>query len=80
MATNLEVVTTVIAEITGIDPADIVPEANLVDNLYIDSVAKIELVVACQQHFGIYIPDEAITELVTVQSVLDYLEVAQVHQ
>ena len=78
MSTNLEIVATVIAEITGMDPAAIVPEANLVDDLYIDSVAKIELVVACQQHFGIYIPDEAITELVTVRSVLNYLEVAQV--
>ncbi|MFD6279661.1 acyl carrier protein [Streptomyces sp. NPDC060209] len=72
-AANLELMASLIAEITGLPKDSVVPEADLVDDLYIDSVAKIELMVACETRFGVQIPDEIVNELRDVEAVLDYL-------
>ncbi|ORT59096.1 hypothetical protein BKD26_13810 [Streptomyces sp. CB03238] len=72
-AANLELMASLIAEITGLPKNAVVPEADLVDDLYIDSVAKIELMVACETRFGVQIPDEVVNELRDVEAVLDYL-------
>ncbi|MGQ0839447.1 acyl carrier protein [Actinokineospora sp.] len=63
-----------IAEITGVSEELVVPDADLVEDLFIDSVAKIELMVACESRYRIEIPEETINGFRTVRSVLDYLE------
>ena len=62
-----------IAKISGLPESAVVPEADLVEDLCVDSVAKIELMVACEARFGIQVPDEVISRFHTVGSVLDYL-------
>lgn len=71
---NLRQMAALIAEITGLPEEQVVPEADLIEDLYIDSVAKIELMVACENRFGVHIPDEISGELRTVKAVLDHLE------
>ncbi|MFC9244928.1 acyl carrier protein [Streptomyces sp. NPDC057136] len=72
-AANLELMASLIAEITGLPKDKVVPEADLIEDLYIDSVAKIELMVACETRFGVHIPDDVVNELRDVEAVLDYL-------
>ncbi|MFK4099072.1 acyl carrier protein [Streptomyces sp. NPDC019531] len=71
---NLRRMAALIAEITGLPEEAVVPEADLVEDLYIDSVAKIELMVACETRFGVHIPDDVSGELRTVGAVLDHLD------
>lgn len=68
-----EFVVRLIAEITGVPEESVLPDADLVEDLYIDSVAKIELMVACEKHFDVRIPDETVESFRTVRSVLDHL-------
>jgi len=70
---DLAVIAGCVSEITGLPVEAVVPEAHLIDDLYIDSVAKVELMVACETNFGVAIPDEVIADLQTVHSVLLYL-------
>ncbi|MEU4655535.1 acyl carrier protein [Streptomyces sp. NPDC023723] len=77
---NLRRMGALIAEITGLPESEVVPEADLVEDLYIDSVAKIELMVACETRFGVHIPDEISAGLRTVSAVLDHLEAPQAPQ
>jgi acyl carrier protein len=62
-----------ISKITGLPADAVVPDADLVDDLCVDSVAKIELMVACEARYGIQVPDDVVSRFRTVRSVLDYL-------
>lgn len=63
-----------ISEITGVDEHDVVPVARLSEDLDIDSIARVELMVGCEDRFGVRIPDDVAAELQSVQDVLDYVE------
>jgi acyl carrier protein len=73
-AQDMSLVASLISGITGLPADAVVEDADLIEDLYIDSVAKIELLVACESHFGVEIPDEAVAELHTVADILAYLE------
>lgn len=56
-------------------PAEsIVPEANLVADLGLNSLDVINLVLDFEDMFGVEIPDEDIGRFVTVQDVVEYVE------
>jgi acyl carrier protein len=74
---DLSFVAALIGEITGLPASSVVPEADLIEDLYIDSVAKIELMVACESQYGVHIDDEVASRLRTVGSVLEYLAASQ---
>ena len=69
-----EQVQKVIAEQLNIDPANVTPESKLVEDLEADSLDVVELVTELEMSYQIEIPDEAMTTLVTVQDVVNYIE------
>ena len=63
----------VLAEVAGTDPAKVVPEATFDTDLDIDSLTMVEVVVACEERWDVRIPDEALENLRTVGSALDFI-------
>jgi acyl carrier protein len=66
-----------VEEFTGIPAGDVAPEADLTDDLDVDSLSMVELIGAVQEKFGVDIPDEALKNLKTVQDVVSYIQRAQ---
>ena len=58
----------------SIDEDDITLEAKLSGDLGINSIELADLVMLCEDKFGIEINDEDLHKLVTVGDVVDYLE------
>ena len=71
---RFEQVQKVIAEQLNIDPENVKPESKLVEDLEADSLDVVELVTELEMSYQIEIPDEAMTTLVTVQDVVNYIE------
>jgi len=57
----------------GIDPAAVVPEAWLIDDLGADSLDTVELVIAFEEAFGIEIPEADVERIRTVQDAIEYV-------
>ena len=57
-----------------IDDKDIKPEAELVNDLGINSLELADLVLICEEEFEIEIDDSSIRNFVTVGDVVTYLE------
>jgi acyl carrier protein len=69
----------VIVEQLGVEPGQVVPEANFVKDLNADSLDLVELVMAMEEEFSkppekFEIPDEDMAKIKTVQDALDYLK------
>ena len=64
-------------EFAGVAADMVTPEAELAEDLDIDSLSMVEVVVAVQDKFGIIIPDEDLTDIKTVQDVVSYVQRAQ---
>ncbi|HOA29121.1 MAG: acyl carrier protein [Candidatus Cloacimonetes bacterium] len=58
----------------GVEEAQIVPEANFIEDLRADSLDTVELVMAFEDEFGLTIPDEDQDKLRTVGQAIDYLK------
>lgn len=69
-----EKVRDIIADELGIDATTIQKESNIIDDLEADSLDAVELIMAFEEAFSIEIDDEAANDLVTVQSIIDYIE------
>ncbi|MBE6714118.1 MAG: acyl carrier protein [Ruminococcaceae bacterium] len=54
--------------------ADITPEAQLVEDLGINSLELADLVLLCEDNFGVSVSDDDIHKFVTVGDVVSYLE------
>lgn len=63
----------ILQEIAGTAPSAVVPEATFLDDLEVDSLSMVEVVVACEERFGVRIPDDALEGLKTVQDALDFI-------
>ncbi len=70
---NLEKLTTIIADQLGIDES-IVGEDTTLEDLGADSLALVELVMSVEEEFDIQIEDEQMENFKTVGDVLDYIE------
>lgn len=57
----------------GFDDKDITAETSFKDDLGVDSLDLFELVMAFEEEFGLEIPSEDLTDLLTIQDVADYL-------
>lgn len=57
-----------------IDAAKITPDAELVNDLGFNSLELAELVIHCEETFGIEVDEEIAKDFVTVESVVNYLE------
>lgn len=63
-----------LAEELQIDESDITPEAELANDLGINSIELADLVMLCEDKFGIEIDDEDIHKFITIGDVVNYLE------
>lgn len=58
----------------SINPDDITPEAELENDLGINSLELADLIFLCEEKFSIQIDDDDIKKLITVGDVVNYLE------
>jgi acyl carrier protein len=63
-----------IAEFIGIPAAEVAGEADLAEDLAIDSLTMIEIVVSTRDKFDVEISDADLAKLKTVQDVVSYVQ------
>ncbi|MCU1673632.1 MAG: acyl carrier protein [Frankiales bacterium] len=72
-------ITEIVREICGSHTASLVTsEATFEGALQIDSLTMVEIVVACEERFGVHIPDEALEQLKTIDDAVQYIAAAGV--
>jgi len=69
-----DVVKGVLVKIRGIDEAEVVPEAVLVDDLGADSLDAIEIIMALEEHYGKELDDVEVEDLKTVADVVNLIQ------
>ncbi|MBQ4065658.1 MAG: acyl carrier protein [Clostridia bacterium] len=57
-----------------INPDDIKPEAELINDLGINSLELADLILLCEEKFGLEVKDDDIHKFITVGDVVAYLE------
>ncbi|MDQ7094659.1 acyl carrier protein [Desulfosporosinus sp. PR] len=67
----------ILAEILGLDDADIAPETELTGDSGIKAVDLAKLVIECEQAFNIVIHDEDVHNFNCVNKLVEYIERAQ---
>ena len=68
----------VLEEVAGTPAAAVVESAKFDADLDVDSLTMVEVVVACEERFGIRIPDEALESMTTVGEAVDFIQNAGV--
>ena len=63
----------IVEEVAGIPAASIELHKNFTEDLDVDSLSMVEVVVAAEELFGVKIPDEAVTDLVTVGDAVNFI-------
>lgn len=58
----------------GVDPEKVTEDANLIDDLYADSLDTVELVMAIEEEFGVDISDDDADGFRTVSDIVRWLE------
>ena len=64
----------IVAEQLNCEASQVTMETNFKDDLDADSLDLFELVMALEEEYGVEIPSEDLTNLLTVQDVMDYLK------
>lgn len=57
-----------------VNPDDITPEAELVSDLGINSLELADLILLCEERYGIEIQDDDLHKFITVGDIVAYLE------
>lgn len=70
----LEKMKEIIADQLSIDADSITAESKFKEDLEADSLDLFELVMALEEEYDVEIPSEDLTNLLTVQDVIDYLK------
>jgi acyl carrier protein len=63
----------IVNEIAGVPQEDVTPEKSFTDDLDIDSLSMVEIVQACEDKFGVSIPDDQVKNLKTVGDAISYI-------
>ena len=69
----LEIVREATVGVLGVDPAAVTPEAHFADDLYADSLALEETIMAVEDQLDIQVPEEELKDVRTVQAAIDLL-------
>ncbi len=69
----LEQVAGLVSAVTGLEPAEVRPDREFVDDLRVDSLAMVEIIEGAGARFGIRIEDEDTRRFVRVGDVVAYL-------
>ena len=64
---------TIVVEQLGVEPADVTPNASILDDLGADSLDVVELVMALEEEFDIEVPDEAVETIRTIADMERYV-------
>ncbi len=70
----IEQITKVLVDAINVDEAAVKPEANLKDDLGIDSISAVELALELETEFDVRIEDEELSKLETVQDIIDLIQ------
>ena len=62
-----------VSEIAGVDAGLVETGASFVEDLDVDSLAMVEIIVGCEEKFGVAIPDSESKNLKTVGDAVDYI-------
>lgn len=68
-----EKVKELLIEELSVDPEDITPSAELINDLGINSLELADMVLLCEERFDITIEDDEVRNFVTVGDVVDFL-------
>jgi acyl carrier protein len=71
---NFEKLQGIIVEELGVEAEEVKLEAKFTDDLGADSLDLFELVMSIEEEFGVTIPNEELTNIITVKNALDYIE------
>ena len=63
----------IIEEIVGTEASEVTPEKSFVDDLDIDSLSMVEIIYACDEKFGVEIPDEESKNIKIVGDAVNYI-------
>lgn len=74
MAAVYERLQSIVAEQLGVEPDQVVREAEFVADLNADSLDMVELVMSLEEEFGVEISDEDVETIRTVGDAVDYIE------
>jgi len=66
-------VTSVVASVLGIDPAEVLPTSNFVFDLGADSLKSVELVAGFEEEFDIDMDADKAREVQTVEGAVDFI-------
>lgn len=69
-----ETVKEILVEEMQVKEEDITPEAELINDLGINSLELADMILICEERFNIEIKDEDIHNFITVGNVVDYLK------
>ena len=64
----------IIAEQLGVNEDEIIPDAQLIEDMGADSLDIVELVMAMEEEFEMEIPDEDAEKISTVQDIINYVK------
>ena len=67
----------IVNEVTGVPVDSVQLDKSFSDDLDIDSLSMVEVVVACEEKFGVSIPDDEVKNLKTVGDAVSFIERAQ---
>ncbi|CAB4330663.1 MAG: acyl carrier protein [Actinobacteria bacterium] len=63
----------IVNEVAGIPAENVQMEKSFVDDLDVDSLSMVEVVMACEDKFGVTIPDTEVKNLNTVADAVNYI-------
>jgi acyl carrier protein len=63
----------VVEEVAGVPGSDIEMSKNFTDDLDVDSLSMVEVVVAAEERFGIKIPDDQVSGMLTVGDAVNFI-------
>lgn len=64
----------IVNDLTGVAAEDVQLDKSFVDDLGVDSLAMVEVIYACEDQFGVTIPEEDSKNLKTVGDAVAYIE------
>ena len=69
-----ETVRDALAEQFEIDPSEITPDTDLLNDIGADSLDVVELIMSLEETYGITVSDDDAANLTTVRKIVDYIE------
>ncbi len=63
----------IVNEVAGIPAESVAMDKSFVDDLDVDSLSMVEIVMACEDKFGVTIPDSEVKNLNTVGDAVNYI-------